>query len=101
VVGNAPPGQFSASAVYLLASFVRVTLIVDGAAKALDKATEKTRPTRMKTLDQGIKMQALLASKLRLTTQARVDPKALTRKHNNHTPSFYDTMSEDLPDDWR
>ena len=71
VVTSAPSGQFSAGDVYLLTSFVRVTLVCDQAIKALAKANDKTRPTRMKMLDQGIKMQALLATKLRLATMSR------------------------------
>ena len=44
VVGNAPSGQFSASDVYLLTSFVRVTLVCEQAVKALAKANDKTFP---------------------------------------------------------
>ena len=41
VVANAPSGQFSASDVYLLTSFVRVTLVCDQAVKASAKANDK------------------------------------------------------------
>jgi hypothetical protein len=84
IVASVPAYHFSVSDQYLLASFVRVTLVVDHAAKNLSKASDKTRPARMKVLDQAIKMQALLASKLRLTPQARVDSKVLARKHLAH-----------------
>ena len=67
VVANVPSGQFSASDVYLLTSFVRVTLLCHQAPKALAKATDKTRSQRVKILEQMVKMQALLATKLRLT----------------------------------
>ena len=46
VVANAPPGQFSASDVYLLATFAQVTLLVEGAAGAAAKANDKTRQAR-------------------------------------------------------
>jgi hypothetical protein len=103
VVANAPAGQFSASDVYLLTSFVRVTLVCDNAAKALAKANDKNRPTRMKMLDQAVKMQALLASKLRLATQSRIAPRTVGRAHDGHRPSAYDTMGfgkEFFEDDW-
>ena len=92
VVANAPAGQFGASDVYLLSSFVRVTLVCDHAAKALAKATDKNRPARMKMLDQAIKMQALLASKLRLATQSRIAPRTVGRAHDGHRPSAYEAM---------
>ena len=92
VVGNAPAGQFGATDVYLLSSFVRVTLVCDHAAKALAKATDKNRPARMKMLDQAIKMQALLASKLRLATQSRIAPRTVGRAHDGHRPSAYEAM---------
>jgi hypothetical protein len=95
VVGNAPSGQFSASDVYLLTSFVRVTLVCEQAAKALAKANDKTRPTRMKMLDQAVKMQALLATKLRLATLSRLGPRTAGRQHDAHRPSAYDTMGFD------
>jgi hypothetical protein len=95
VVGNAPSGQFSASDVYLLISFVRVTLVCDHAVKALAKANDKTRATRMKMLDQAIKMQALLATKLRLATLSRLGPRTAGRQHDGHRPSAYDTMASD------
>ena len=95
VVGNAPSGQFSASDVYLLTSFVRVTLVCEQAVKALAKANDKTRPTLMKMLDQAVKMQALLATKLRLATLSRLGPRTAGRQHDGHRPSAYDTMGFD------
>ena len=104
VVANAPPGQFSASDVYLLATFAQVTLLVEGAARAAAKANDKTRQARFKMLDQAVKMQALLASKLRLATQSRIAPRTVCRAHDGHRPSAYDTMGFDrefFEDDWR
>ena len=96
VVANAPSGQFSASDVYLLSSFVRVTLVCDDAAKALAKANDKNRPTRMKIMDQAVKAQALLASKLRLAPQSRISPRTVGRAHDGHRPSAYETMGWDF-----
>ena len=90
VLANAPSGHFSASDVYLLSSFVRVTLICDDAAKALAKANDKNRPTRMKIMDQAVKAQA--ASKLRLAPQSRIGPRTAGRRYDAHRPSAYDTM---------
>jgi hypothetical protein len=95
VVANAPSGQFSASDVYLLTSFVRVTLVCDHAVKALAKANDKNRPTRMKMLDQAVKMQALLATKLRLATMSGLGPRTVARRADGHRPSAYDTMGFD------
>jgi hypothetical protein len=81
VVASVPSNHFSASDIYLLVNFVRVTLIVDRAMKDLEESKPKDRPMRMKSLDQAIKMQSLLATKLRLTTQARADVKKLARAH--------------------
>jgi hypothetical protein len=50
----------------LLTSFVRVTLVCDQASKALAKANDKTRSMRMKILEQAVKAQAMLVTKLRL-----------------------------------
>jgi hypothetical protein len=104
VVANAPSGHFSPSDVYLLSTFVRVTLICDDAAKALAKATDKNRPTRMKIMDQAVKAQALLASKLRLAPQSRIGPRTAGRTHDAHRPSAYDTMGFDrefFEDGWK
>jgi hypothetical protein len=49
----------------------------------------------MKMLDQGIKMQALLATKLRLATMSRIGPRTAGRRHDGHKPSAYDTIGFD------
>jgi hypothetical protein len=92
VVANCPANHFAPADVYLLTNFVRTTLIVDRAMKDLEKSKLKERPARMKSLDQAIKMQSLLATKLRLTVQARADQRKLLRAHMAHRPSAYDLM---------
>jgi hypothetical protein len=81
VVSHCPPSQFGPADQYLLSSFVRVTLIIDAATKDLAKSKPKDRAACMKALDQAIKSQCLLATKLRLTPLSRVDPKKLSRQH--------------------
>jgi hypothetical protein len=96
VVANCPRQQFSPSDSYLLASFARVKLIVDRAMRDLDKAKPKDRPACMKMLDQSLKLQISLATKLRLTTSSRRDINKLARQHLAHRqPSAYDTMAVD------
>ena len=43
-------------------------------------------------LDQAVKMQALLATKLRLATMSRIGPRTAGRAHNEHKPSAYETV---------
>jgi hypothetical protein len=95
VVASCPASQFGAADTYLLASFARITLLVDRAVRELDKARPKDRPARMKALDAAIKSQCLLATKLRLTTSSRHDVRKLSRQHSAHRPSYYDTMTDD------
>jgi hypothetical protein len=93
VLRSAPHAQFSASDRYLLASFARVKLLVDQAMRDLDKAKPKDRPQPMKMLEQALKLQISLATKLRLTTSSR---RERSRTHLSHRmPSFYETMDED------
>jgi len=72
-----------------------VTKLAGRAARAAAKANDKTRQARFKMLDQAVKMQALLASKLRLATQSRIAPRTAGRAHDAHWPSAYDTMGFD------
>ena len=100
VVANAPSGQFSASDAYLLASFAQVTVLLEGAAAAAAKANNETRPVKIKMLDQLVKCQALLASKLRLAPQSRIGPRTAGRAHDNHRPSAYDSFVMEGDDAW-
>ena len=81
IVSNCPVEQFSPADVYLLSSFVRITLLVDRAFSDLNKAKPKERPARVKILDQLVKAQAQLSVKLRLSTSSRGDPRKLSRQH--------------------
>src|SRR4029453_10134934 len=96
VVASCPSNQFSPVDVYLLTNFVRATLIVDRAMKDLGRCgiNAKKRAACMKVIEQGIKLQSLLGTKLRITTSSRTDPQKLSRAHAAHRPSFYDTMDK-------
>jgi hypothetical protein len=50
------------------------------------------------TIGFDLQTQAMLCTKLRLTTQARTHAVTLGRQHSNHKPSFYQTM---LPEEWQ
>jgi hypothetical protein len=99
VVSNTPSGQFSASDTYLLATFVQITALLEGAAATARKADDKTRQIKFKMLSELAKTQSLLATKLRLAPQSRISQITAARQANNHKPSFYDTMRSDW--DWQ
>jgi hypothetical protein len=74
VVLSCPPRQFGLADVYLLVSFVRCTMIAERASRQLGKArSARERASWMKMLNQATKLQAQLATKLRLTTTSRHD----------------------------
>ncbi len=92
VVANTPPGQFSASDTYLLATFVQITALLEGAAATARKAGDKTRQIKFKMLAELAKTQSLIATKLLLVPSARIGPRTAGRTHDAHRPSAYDTM---------
>jgi hypothetical protein len=49
----------------------------------------------MKMMDSAMKLQAQLATKLRLATTARHDARTLSRLHSAHRLSYYDVMDQD------
>jgi hypothetical protein len=81
VVASCPVDQFGPADVYLLSSFVRITIQVERAFDDLNKARPKERPQRMKLLDMAVKAQASLAVRLRLSTSSRGDARKLGRQH--------------------
>ena len=96
VVANAPAGQFSASDVYLLATFAQVTALLEGAAKAAARANDKTRQVKFKMLAELAKTQALLATKLRLATQSRITTCTAGRQHATHRSSAFGLRHDGL-----
>jgi hypothetical protein len=95
VVVSVPSTQFSPSDVYLLTTFSQVTVLLEDAVRAVHKDTQ---PQNLKALNDLAKTQAMLATKLRLSTQSRTNAISTARAHANHRPSFYDTMR---PEDWQ
>jgi hypothetical protein len=53
------------------------------------------RNSWMKMMDSAMKLQAQLATKLRLATTARHDARTLSRLHAAHRLSYYDVMDQD------
>jgi hypothetical protein len=98
VLQKCPPKQFSSADVYLLASFTRATLTAERASKQLAKArSAPERNSWMRMMESAMKLQAQLATKLRLATTARHDARQLSRLHAAHRLSYYDVM--DMDDD--
>jgi hypothetical protein len=95
VVATSPSGQFSASDVYLLTTFVHITSLLEGAAASARKANDNTRQMKFKMLAELAKTQSLIATKLRLVPSARIAPRTAGRAHDAHRPSAYDTMGFD------
>jgi hypothetical protein len=87
IVGSCPPGQFVASDVLLLESFVKATLLARGAAK---KAASD--PRSLQVWEKATRTQTTLATRLRLTVQARADPRTLGRKMPQRPLSYYEEM---------
>jgi len=90
IVANCSPDHFVPSDVPLLVSYIQSTLLSRRAAKAL-----ATDAAALNVWDRATRMQATLATRLRLAPQARSDPKAVTRKLAAHRPSYYDTVATD------
>jgi len=101
IVATAPPHQFSASDVLLVSSLASVTALLQDATKAAARASDKTRPARIKTLAELSKIQAALCTKLRLTPQSRMSQITAARQAAAHRPSAYDLMRRgwDIDDD--
>jgi hypothetical protein len=90
LVHSCAPDHFVSSDVPLLVSYVQSTLIARNAAKAMTK-----NPRLASTWERSVRMQATLATRLRLSPQARTDPTTLTRRTPKTPPSVYDLMRDD------
>ena len=90
LVRSCAPDHFVASDVPLLVSFVQATLMGRNAAKAMKK-----NPKSAAVWEKTVRMQATLATRLRLAPQARIDPVTLTRRREKTPPSAYDLMRDD------
>jgi hypothetical protein len=80
IVESSAANHFIQSDIALLASYVQSILLARGAIK---KAA--TDPAALATWEKATRMQATLATRLRLAPQARCDPKTVGR----HRPDTY------------
>jgi len=70
LVGACAPEHFRKSDLPLLISYVQATLTAQAAANDPDKAA---------VWERSVRMQAMLATRLRLSPQSRCEPKAIAR----------------------
>ena len=59
-------------------SYVQACLMARSAAKT---------PTKVAIFERVVRLQAMLATKLRLSPQTRLDPKTLARQYDNFNPN--------------
>jgi hypothetical protein len=71
LVGACSPRHFVKSDLPLLVSFVQATLLARGTARD---------PEKVATWERAVRVQATLATRLRLAPQARTDPKTVARQ---------------------
>jgi hypothetical protein len=79
IVGSCAPSHFVKSDMPLLASFVQATLLSRSAIK-----NAPTDSAALATWEKATRMQATLATRLRLAPQARTDPKTIARNQPKH-----------------
>jgi len=69
----------------LLATYCQAAVLLRGAAKRMHKD-----PAAVAIWEKGARVQATLATRLRLAPQARSDPRTIARHAATHRPSAYD-----------
>jgi hypothetical protein len=92
LIADCAPDHFVPSDRPLLVSYVQATLLARRAAKSMT-----TDASFAAAFERAAKIQAMLATRLRLAPQSRADPKTVARRQSEHKPSAYDLM--DLNDD--
>jgi hypothetical protein len=90
IISNTAPDHFVPSDLPLLISYVQSTRLSRRAAVALHKDA-----SLITVWEKATRMQATLATRLRLAPQSRVDPKTLARRTADVRPSAYDLMGLD------
>ena len=81
LVAACSPRHFVASDLPLLVSFVQATLL---ARQAITRAS--TDASMLSTWEKACRMQATLATRLRLAPQSRYDPKSVARQQPSRFP---------------
>jgi hypothetical protein len=76
LINTCHPTHFVESDTPLLVSFVQATLLARETAN---------KPPKVAVWEKAVKVQAMLATRLRLAPQARMDPKSLARKQKQWT----------------
>lgn len=82
IVEACDPSHFRNSDIPLLTSFVQATLMALGNAN---------KPSKLSDWKEAVKIQAMLATRLRLAPQSRLDPKTVHR---------HDVMNDGTPKPW-
>jgi hypothetical protein len=90
IVAVAPAQQFVASDAPLLASYVQACLL---ARSAVRRAGKDARA--LSTWEKASRVQAMLATRLRLSPHSRVDPKVIGRHQPQQRLSAYEQMRLD------
>ena len=95
LVGSCDPRHFVKSDLPLLVSFVQATLLTRQSASKL--STEN--PKNAAVWERAVRVQALLATRLRLAPQARADPKTIARQQRRAAETGPPPWSKDDDDD--
>jgi hypothetical protein len=91
LVAQCSPDHFTESDTPLLISFVQATLIGRAAATALASG----QADALARWERATKLQATLATRLRLAPQARASPITAGRKQQAHRRSIYNEMTDE------
>lgn len=95
IVGQSDPRHFAKSDVPLLISYVQIVLAV---RKLVASANRKPAPGAFVSLERMARLQASLATKLRLSPQSRLDRKTAGRMVARQSRASYYDRSEDDDD---
>jgi hypothetical protein len=82
----AATGHFVPTDAALLASLAQATVMARRAARD---------PSKLSTWERAVRIQAMLSTKLRLTPQARCDPKTVGRQQQRGYPAPWDWEKDD------
>ena len=87
LVESCAPTHFVKSDLPLLVSFIQSTLLVRRAATGMIDD-----PDLIAVFEKSVKLQATLATRLRLAPQARLDPKTVARQQPHEGPRPWDRV---------
>lgn len=87
LVESCAPTHFVKSDLPLLVSFIQATLLVRRAATGM-----VDNPDMIAVFEKSVKLQATLATRLRLAPQSRLDPKSLARQLPYEGPRPWDRV---------